>query len=420
MEEVATNNAIRVIHQVDTMINNHVESINKLLKKDKLKGICNEYEQLKNDQTNIGFNIFPIISDSYKRETFHSDIIHTFLNKQENHKAGDKYLIEFIKLLEKAPKEKSFKSEINVNDFLNSTALKEVSNGESKIDILIKDEKSLKAIIVENKINNAPDMERQLPRYYDFVTNMKYKVVALVYLTKDGYKSPNENGWKEGDNEKVYPQLIKLPAYNETQYDLFSGWLQPSINITNDIDALCILRQYKKLIQTLKTDVMNEKLMEDFYNKVLKEDDNFKTALSLKDLIENIPQYFAQRIVREFEGEPSPFNACTREDNSAVFRVWKFKDSSLRVKIICEIDKYQFRFWDENCGENGLKFPEEVVKELGKEFEEIKVEENDKDAMGKFFRFNNEMKNFSNAEQNLFDFIRKFKKQLILLKNKSV
>ena len=64
-----------VINQVDELINNQVGSINMLVSNKELQGICKKYEKNKSELTDIGFNVFTIVSDKSYREKFHSQII---------------------------------------------------------------------------------------------------------------------------------------------------------------------------------------------------------------------------------------------------------------------------------------------------------------------------------------------------------
>ena len=68
-----------------------------------------------------------------------------------------------------------------------------VKREENNVDILIRSFRpaNLFAIICENKINNAPEQERQLERYYADVRNnldLADDGILIVYLTPDGRK----------------------------------------------------------------------------------------------------------------------------------------------------------------------------------------------------------------------------------------
>ena len=95
----------------------------------------------------------------------------------------------------------------------------------------------------------------------------------------NGEKKPDTNGWSEQEMIDVNSRLIVVSAFNNTEIDLVTGWLQKCEMLTNSVDALFIIRQYKKLIQQLGGKAMNKPIMEKFYSKMI-EDENFSTALS--------------------------------------------------------------------------------------------------------------------------------------------
>ena len=70
----------------------------------------------------------------------------------------------------------------------------ELTNEEHNIDLLIKEKKSY-AIIVENKIWNARDQNKQIERYVDYVKDLGIpkRKIFVIYLTQDGQKEISDN-----------------------------------------------------------------------------------------------------------------------------------------------------------------------------------------------------------------------------------
>ena len=399
MEELEINKILKVILQVDELMNTHIYSFYSILSSAHLKGILIRFEELKKSQTNPGFNIFHLISDTYYKENFHSDIIAAFLDTNGKHNAGNEYLNKFIQLLNK---KLSTEHKIDINDFTNTN--KSITREKHRIDILIKDEKTNKAIIIENKINNAGDTERQLPKYVDAVIKNegveKDNIVAIVYLPLEKNKEPNKEDWTEEEKKFIETKFIKIVAYDESEEDLLNGWLKPCINITNDIDSLSILRQYSKLIQNIGGNIMNKKLFEDFYSNIIIKNDNYKTALSIKSMVEELPQYLAQRIVDEFSNDPSPFNKIWRNNTATGFGDGKINEYNFTIIIHCFLDKYTFSFYDENYQVNGLKYTEKIIKYVGSIGFYIGDNELDKDFK------------FPDDEKQLYEFIKESKGKL--------
>ena len=96
MEEIEIDTILQSILQLDELLNVHVYSIQSILSNAYLKGICIKYKDLEKSQTDTGFNIFNLISDTYYKENFHSDIIAAFLDTKGKHNAGNEYLKLFI------------------------------------------------------------------------------------------------------------------------------------------------------------------------------------------------------------------------------------------------------------------------------------------------------------------------------------
>jgi len=393
------NGVIEVVQEVDELMNRHIYFIQSFLSITELKEKCIEYEELKKSQTDLGFNIFALISDTYYKENFHSDIIAAFMDTKGKHNAGNEYLKIFIQLLNKL----SPKLKIDIYDFTNTN--KSITREKHRIDILIIDELTNKAIIIENKINNAGDTFRQLPKYVEAVVNDegidKNDIVAIVYLPLDKNKMPYDKDWTEEEKQFIYSKFVKLVAYDDTENDLYRGWLNPCKSITNEIEVKSILNQYSKLIQNLGGNIMNNILMETFYNNVIKDGEKFKTALSVKSMMDELPQYIAQRIVDEFINNHLPFKKLFRNNQNIDFGEGTINENCFSIRIICEIDKYYFKFWDDNYKENHLKYTERVIKFFGyKGFyegnEDLVIE----------FKFKEEK--LIKAEQDLIQFIRNF------------
>ena len=125
---------------------------------EKLQPISSEYIKSKKEIQQNLFNIFNIVSNLYYRENFHSDIIKYFLDPNEKHNCGSAFLNVFIQMLNEKINQKD--KYIDATCYDNAVVVRE----EGRIDILIKSEMSHKCIIIENKINNAGDMQRQIPR----------------------------------------------------------------------------------------------------------------------------------------------------------------------------------------------------------------------------------------------------------------
>lgn len=275
------------------MIDNHIASIKRLLTDDHIKQLGWEFMESKNSQPKDSFNVFTLASNRYYLENFHSDIIMTFLDPTGNHNEGTTFLFAFIDFLNN-----NFADKVSIFMQNYSTAKVERENG--KIDILISSEATKHCIIVENKMHDAVDMQRQLPRYYDFMKSQEYTIDAIVYLPLNKDKRPDQSTWNEQDKENVLPRLCIVPAYQKSDLSLVTGWILPCSLLTKNIDCISVLRQYGDLIIKLSNNIMDNVILEKFFNSLL-EGDNFKTAQSIRNMLNELPMYMKDRIKGKLE-----------------------------------------------------------------------------------------------------------------------
>jgi len=302
------------------------------------KEISRNYDESKENMSEIGFNVFTITSDLYYRENYHSDIIKAILDPNEKHLQKTKYLFLFFKLLSKANNSIS----INEANYKNSKVIRE----QSRIDILIADETSKRAIIIENKINNAVDMNRQLPRYYNEVKK-DYHIDAIVYLTLDSSKRPDKTDWTKKEQKNIENILVIVPSFDRnSRPNMYSDWLLPSIIESNNIDSSYLLRQYANLLKYLNTNSMDSVSLELFYDK-LKENDNLKTAISIKNMLNDLPEYLAMRVEDRYKGNCYPFKKIWRYQKSdTVFEAFEQANLYLKLDVWCGEYGYKTFFWN--------------------------------------------------------------------------
>lgn len=194
---------IKVIDNLYSSMNNYnIEVINLIsnLEKENIK----RYEEILEKQGDrLNFNIFDIITDKWKRENFHSEILKFLL---ENYEEFFDNFLELINIKDK-------------KEYLNA----EITNEEARIDILIKSEK--KAIIVENKINWAPDQNEQLAKYYKKVKDeYKKEVEKIIYIVPSKDKNPDEQtfGKDEKIKKEIKDRLEKIISFDGSENDLVS------------------------------------------------------------------------------------------------------------------------------------------------------------------------------------------------------
>ena len=255
---------------------------------EQLKEPLRQYKENKEKRMDPGFNVFYLISDYYYRETFHGDIIAALLSPDEKHGEGNLYIDLFIDMINEK------KQLVNSQYYQTPKVNKEFStyDGElsGRIDIMIEGDKH--CIVVENKLNNAPDTYRQLPKYYRALKKRGFTIDAFVYLPLDPNKEPNSSSWDSEIRDLINERLVIIPAYSAEHVNIVENWLTPAEERTSDADARFIIRQYKSLLNNLTIDIMDNREIIDFLSR----DDNFETTINILDL----QLEFSRRIKDEF------------------------------------------------------------------------------------------------------------------------
>ena len=322
---------VSFIEQCGNMIGAHMASVKDFLSNNHIRSIGWEYNEAKNSQPENPFNVFTMASDLYYRENFHSDIIKVFLDPSENHNEGNVFLYTFIDFINDNFGDKVC---ISKQDYISA----KVEREPGKIDILVSSETSKHCIVIENKMYNAVDMQRQLPRYYDFMTGLGYTIDAIVYLPLDANKRPDQSTWTETDKQHVLPLLCPVPAYQKKGMNLVNGWLEPCTLKTKNLDCVSVLRQYSELIKILSNNIMDSVILEKFYNSLL-EGENHKTALSIRNMMKELPIYMKDRIL-------------DRLKSNGHSNVWAWKSDPKHCGLIHDTEDGQYKIdvWSSECG----------------------------------------------------------------------
>lgn len=376
--------------------------------------ICNDFLEKKAKEGQIGFNIFQIISDKYHREDFHSDFLAILLNPKENHGCGNSFLNLFVSMIEKAMHKYHGKDFNFAHYYSDSEVCREYPTNDGRIDILIKSSKNKRAIVVENKINGAPDMPKQIPRYYNFLSEKGIVVDAIVHLSLDGNKSLSRDGWSKEDEKHVNPVLVRIPAYNQSHtINLVDDFFNQAIPLSNSIDVVASLRQYSKIIKHLNQNNMDKSSMERFYQELQKEN-NLKIALSIRDMLNNFPMFYAQHIADKYNenGKCQPFPRVVfvpSYGGYAYFERYEIRGLRLNINVTGSLDEYCVRL---ECEETEKKNNEDFKRFVAnldiynKYRERLKYKFPEEDPWSLWYRFNFE------EEQELINFLDNLLKEL--------
>lgn len=372
-----------------------------LLQNQELKNIISDFDTIGTDKGLYEYNIFSISKLGTQLEDFHSDIIYSLLNPSGLHNEGNIYLKMFLEFLHN----KYSLNDKNLNDFKNA----EVYRESGRLDISILDYNSKKAIIFENKINNAPDMVDQLDRYFIWCKDRGLEVVGIVYLSLRGLKfAPT---MKNGAN------VFNIGAFSNKSNDIVSGWLIPSIGISKNIENTSLIIQYKKLLTFLGYKSMETELLDDFYElasdkKIIEQIDK------LKELSDKIPEYRMDKLVKEIE-DFKPFKKTYRyRENHILYENFFENDNNFKIDIVFEKNGSAFlHFW------NPAKKGKEAYLSIKQKLVEInyinnfpKQNEEDIDEISwigfrKYFDIN-DYKTMQEVDDEILDFARNFMNEL--------
>ena len=221
----------------------------------------------------------------------------------------------------------------------------------------------------------------------------------------DENKKPLQNDWTEEEILFIESKLIYLPVYNKTELNLHNGWLLPAIVIEKkNEETTFILKQYSKLIKEIGGIIMDKNLYEKFYTKILEQKGFYESALSIKELMEELNPQRAEKIYNKYLLECMPFKSIeiSNDDNAiVVFSGFTKQGKEFQLRIDCNDNDYFVRFYDTDYENSGLKNVSKIIAKLS----DIHLEENGGDEFVKKFAFPNE-------EVQLYNFITKFKNEL--------
>jgi hypothetical protein len=369
------------------------------LQSDLVSKLVSDQEVIRIKQQQASYNLFTISSYNSYLENFHSDIIASLLNPHAPHNQSTTFLLLFINYLNEF-----HELGIDKTDFSNV----EVTREKGHLDIWIKDTISRKSIIIENKINNAVDMDNQIDRYHEYAEiDHKYHVEAIVYLTIDGTK-------KAPPADRAINHLIKNIAafFNQTS-DLVNGWLEVCYKAANNPDSSSFLYQYIKLIKHLANRSMETNTMEELYNFISAED-GFKTLDTIVKMYAELTTFRTDKFSRGLT-DYSPFKKQYRyKPMYWLYENYLYNNHKLKLDIWFEENGgAEIVFWNVTTGGiNGRVILTERLNAIGmiQDFtDEVSYHEN---GYTKHFIIGDQYKTMDEIDRALLNFVKEFMNRL--------
>ena len=273
---------------------------------DEFEKAYKEYENKVKERRARGIHDYNVFDVLETKEVKHSKFIASLLDPKGLHYQGDLFLREFV-------------NACGISDFGLDTSNAQVFREYENIDIYITD--GNKHIIIENKICDAKDQDKQIYRYIETIKNENSSLdndgILVLYLTPNFDKKPSQeslngyeikDGFLEKDNDKI--------PYKHIVCDHILKWLDKvKIEIVNLTDLNVIITQYEKVVKNLTN--QGEKMANAKVKEQIKENyelcaaiyDNFKSAEI--ELTNN----FFKEVCEKLENDPEIKNNWTLSFN---------------------------------------------------------------------------------------------------------
>lgn len=381
---------ILVIDNLYSSMNNYNKEVINLISNFEKENINAYKEILERQGSKLKFNIFDIITDKWRRENFHSEILKFLLENCED------FFNDFLDLIEIKNKE----------EYSNA----EITNEEAKIDILIKSEK--KAIIVENKINWASDQNEQLARYYKKIKDeYKKEVEKIVYIAPSKDKEPDSKtfGKDEEIKKEIKDRYIEKIGFDGSENDLVScleksrDKLKENLEKTkNNLDSenfhkLFFINHYIEILKrtgagdmsTIKTNFTKE-----IIEKYKTDKDIFKKINYIGEMYNNLLEIKNKYILNYIKAEDWGYNKKEAYYSCGYTFPYGKNNFYLEIKT-WDIFKIYIYFYDDKGKTNDIK------NILSKALKKEDVDKMIKDGL--------EL-DFPDEEDKLFDLVIKLKK----------
>ena len=318
-----------------------------------MKGAAGALKHLsERSPTTLGFNVFELMSDSYQMENFHSDVLSAILDPNSKHNEGALFLRLFLRFLEKVAVIQGKIDVANKLIHLRTDGEVCISREKGRIDILVEFDNG--AIVIENKINGADDMVRQLPRYVEYVEReplVKKEVVAIVYLTSTEPKEPNPYCWTKTDKDKVMSRLLSVVGFSEAHADvnLVQGWLEPCQLSSTRFSSLAVLSQYCELLRNQAGVTMDNIILKELLSQMAK---NGIDYFELKEAIEKMPHGVASLIIEDCAG----ISGLKKKPWIAYDEVAVFDFESISISKSDRVAEFAVDVHCEDLGRTGISF----------------------------------------------------------------
>ena len=286
-------------------------------------------------------SLFEMLTHSYKHENYHSDIIRYYLSY-------DFVVKKFIDWLNRSTV--VFKNHDGCTTYLEKkidfTLYKDIyvperENGKRDITIYSNPDCNHKrhVIIIENKSNEAGDMDEQIQRYYSDLKN-DFIIDAILYLKKYFIELPKDiDSWED---RKAISKILVVATLNrengfvENLVNTVLKDLKSSISDCDDYKILGLSEEIKSLFYILEYGEYEVDNMEQFIHYLFTSHNLSKLSNVYRKLPDFIRNYFECTIETEFSifqgfnlnyryGSSCCNSYCVRFENKGIIYVIEFQ-----------------------------------------------------------------------------------------------
>lgn len=273
---------------------------------------CNELYKLKKDystENSNDFNIFTSISDLYKRENLHSDILKFIFDPQNTKISNKKFLEVFLEVINKKLKHKI---KLDLDTVI-------VEREKHRIDIFIHDANKV-GIIIENKSNNARDQYNQIGKYYEEATEDGINVKAIVYMPLSPEKKlDREYSIKENKN-KIEDILVELPIVNRNnELCLVNDVIDKCIPLANNPVSEVYLSEFSNLLKYLGGEFMCSELDKKALYEIFKDEKTLESFKIMGKLWDN-REGLIGNVFKDYFQNQLKFKIHSGDPDNAVFK----------------------------------------------------------------------------------------------------
>lgn len=249
-------------------------------------------------EASLCYNPMELFINISQKENTHSKIIADLLNPNGEHRLGYGFLINFLQQIgivigqKSTLDEKSAITEVNITTEHYAPA-KVGGNDEcrGRIDIFVRLTCNGKkyALIIENKLNDAPDMDKQLLRYNEYVrANYDESERITVYIPRIGKECSRYKDAKvinsSGLADIIDETLRKSNSIHKPAIQAYSNYLRN-------------IGKYNRIMD-------NAELLAKMTN------DDIQKARVIKEAYEKLPEAFAELLRRDYENKGYKTKLC--------------------------------------------------------------------------------------------------------------